>query len=115
VTSHECPRRCGACRSSLGDQVRRRLDPPPGIPRCNVFTVAVREDVPCNIKPDKERSSERTDGIAALVNALGCALLRDANAGRSVGGDAAQRMPAERNKYLPADARDAAVSKGGCC
>jgi phage terminase large subunit-like protein len=37
-----------------------------------------------NIKPDKERSSERIDGISALVNALGRALLRDGTDGRSV-------------------------------
>jgi hypothetical protein len=35
------------------------------------------QDCACNIKPDKERSSERIDGISALVNAPGRALLLD--------------------------------------
>jgi phage terminase large subunit-like protein len=33
-----------------------------------------------NIKSDKERSSERIDGISAIVNALGRVLLHDNNA-----------------------------------
>lgn len=52
--------------------------------RWNASNVAVRHDPAGNIKPDKERSSERIDGIVAICNALGRALLRDANAGRSV-------------------------------
>ena len=39
-----------------------------------------------NINPDKERSSERIDGIVAICNALGRALAHDVNAGRSVYG-----------------------------
>ncbi|QFQ87416.1 terminase large subunit [Paracoccus kondratievae] len=50
----------------------------------NASNVAVRHDPAGNIKPDKERSSERIDGIVAICNALGRALLRDVNAGRSV-------------------------------
>lgn len=46
--------------------------------RWNASNVAVRQDPAGNIKPDKERSSERIDGISALVNALGRALLRGA-------------------------------------
>ena len=52
--------------------------------RWNASNVAVRHDPAGNIKPDKERSSERIDGIVALCNALGRALARDVNAGRSV-------------------------------
>ena len=47
--------------------------------RWNASNVAVRQDPAGNIKPDKERSRERIDGISALVNALGRALLRDNN------------------------------------
>ncbi len=52
--------------------------------RWNASNVAVRHDPAGNIKPDKERSSERIDGIVAICNALGRALLRDVNADRSV-------------------------------
>jgi phage terminase large subunit-like protein len=52
--------------------------------RWNASNVAVRHDPAGNIKPDKERSSERIDGIVAICNALGRALSRDVNAGRSV-------------------------------
>jgi phage terminase large subunit-like protein len=48
--------------------------------RWNASNVAVRQDPAGNIKPDKERSTERIDGISALVNALGRALLRDNSA-----------------------------------
>ena len=46
--------------------------------------VAVRQDPASNITPDKERSSERIDGISALVNALGRALVRDGTGGPSI-------------------------------
>lgn len=52
--------------------------------RWNASNVAVRHDPAGNIKPDKERSSERIDGIVALCNALGRAMMRDESAGRSV-------------------------------
>ena len=39
--------------------------------RWNASNVAVRQDPAGNIKPDKERSIERIDGISALVNAIG--------------------------------------------
>ncbi|XQZ33483.1 terminase large subunit [Paracoccus yeei] len=52
--------------------------------RWNASNVAVRQDPAGNIKPDKERSSERIDGIVALCNALGRAMMRDESAGRSV-------------------------------
>lgn len=52
--------------------------------RWNASNVAVRHDPAGNIKPDKERSTERIDGIVALCNALGRAVARDVNAGRSV-------------------------------
>ncbi|MBB4267603.1 terminase TerL endonuclease subunit [Roseospira visakhapatnamensis] len=52
--------------------------------RWNASNVAVRQDPAGNIKPDKERSSERIDGIAALVNALGRALVQGGVPGRSI-------------------------------
>ena len=42
--------------------------------RWNASNVAVRQDPAGNIKPDKERSSERIDGIMAAVMALGIAM-----------------------------------------
>ncbi len=42
--------------------------------RWNASNVAVRQDPAGNIKPDKERSRERIDGISAVVNALGRAM-----------------------------------------
>jgi phage terminase large subunit-like protein len=52
--------------------------------RWNASNVAVRHDPAGNIKPDKERSSGRIDGIVVICNAFGRALTRDVNAGRSV-------------------------------
>ena len=46
--------------------------------------MAVRQDPAGNLKPDKERSTKRIDGISALVNALGRALVRDSSGGRSI-------------------------------
>jgi hypothetical protein len=37
----------------------------------------MRQDPAGNIKPDKERSRDRIDGISALANALGRALVQD--------------------------------------
>ena len=58
--------------------------------RWNASNVAVRRDSGGNIEPDEERSRERIDGISALVNALGRALLHDNAApygeGRTTGG-----------------------------
>jgi phage terminase large subunit-like protein len=45
--------------------------------RWTASNVAVRHDCAGNIKPDKERSRERIDGMSAIVNALGRALLHD--------------------------------------
>ena len=45
--------------------------------RWNASNVAVRQDPAGNLKPDKERSRERIDGISALVNALGRAMLQE--------------------------------------
>src|SRR4051794_31361873 len=47
--------------------------------RWNVSNVAVRQDPAGHIKPDRERSSERIDGILALVNVLGRMLLRSSD------------------------------------
>jgi phage terminase large subunit-like protein len=52
--------------------------------RWNASNVSVRQDPAGNLKPDKERSIERIDGISALINALGRALMRDSKSGRSV-------------------------------
>ena len=52
--------------------------------RWNASNVAVRQDPAGNLKPDKERSTERIDGISALVNALGRAIMRDSTGGRSI-------------------------------
>jgi hypothetical protein len=41
----------------------------PPVLRWNALNVAVRQGPAGNIKPDKERSHERIDGISALVNA----------------------------------------------
>jgi hypothetical protein len=56
-----------------------QLAPESGNPvlRWTASNVVVRQDCAGNIKPDKERSSERIDGISALVNAPGRAQLRD--------------------------------------
>jgi hypothetical protein len=43
----------------------------------NASNVAVRQDAAGNIKPDKERSRDRIDGISTLVSAFGRARLRD--------------------------------------
>jgi phage terminase large subunit-like protein len=43
--------------------------------RGSASNVAVRLDPAGNIKPDKERSRERIDGISALANALGRGLV----------------------------------------
>ncbi|KQZ99821.1 hypothetical protein ASD64_13420 [Mesorhizobium sp. Root157] len=53
------------------------------VPRWNASNVAVRHDPAGNIKRDKERSSERLDGIVAICNAPGRASARDVNAGSS--------------------------------
>jgi phage terminase large subunit-like protein len=47
--------------------------------RWNASNVAVRQDPAGNIKPDKERSRERIDGISAVVNALGRAMAGDSD------------------------------------
>ncbi len=47
------------------------------MPRWNAFNVAVRQRPAGNIKPDKEHSCERIDGMSAIINALGWALPRD--------------------------------------
>lgn len=52
--------------------------------RWNASNVAVQQDAAGGIKPDKERSVERIDGIVALIMALGRAMVRDQNDGGSV-------------------------------
>ena len=44
--------------------------------RWNASNVVVRSDPAGNLKPDKERSTERIDGIVALIMALGRAIHR---------------------------------------
>ena len=50
----------------------------------DLHSLTVRQDPAGNFKPDKERSSERIDGISALVNALGRALVQGGSGGRSI-------------------------------
>lgn len=52
--------------------------------RWNASNVSVQQDAAGNIKPDKERSVERIDGIVALVMALGRGMVRDQGDGGSV-------------------------------
>ena len=47
----------------------------------NIF---VRTDPACNIKPDKEKSSEKIDGAVATIMALDRALRNEGNDGGSV-------------------------------
>jgi phage terminase large subunit-like protein len=42
--------------------------------RWNASNLSVKQDPAGNLKPDKERSSEKIDGIVALCNALGVAM-----------------------------------------
>lgn len=51
--------------------------------RWNASNVSVQQDAAGNIKPDKEHSSEKIDGIVALIMALGRALVNGSD-GRSV-------------------------------
>ena len=51
--------------------------------RWNISNVAVRQDPAGNLKPDKDKSTERIDGVVALLNALGRAVV----------------VPAERSTY----------------
>ena len=44
--------------------------------RWNASNLATAEDAAGNLKPDKEHSYERIDGITALCNALGRAITR---------------------------------------
>lgn len=46
--------------------------------------VAVEMDAAGNLKPSKDRSTEKIDGIVACIMGLGRALVRDENAGKSV-------------------------------
>ncbi len=42
--------------------------------RWNALNVQWKKDVNANIMPDKQKSTGRIDGIAALVNAIGCSM-----------------------------------------
>lgn len=61
-------------RLVVGRQLRHGGHP---ILRWNAQNVAVRQDPAGNLKPDKERSGERIDGITGGVMALGRAMVRD--------------------------------------
>ena len=50
--------------------------------RWNASNVAIRTDAAGNIKPDKERSIEKIDGISALVNAITRAMVVPISSGR---------------------------------
>ncbi len=55
-------------RLLLAEQIQHAGHP---ILRWNAANVAVRQDPAGNLKPDKEKSTERIDGIVALIMALG--------------------------------------------
>lgn len=57
----------------LGKKLRHGGNP---VARWMASNVAVRQDPAGNVKPDKERSAEKIDGIVALVMALGRAITR---------------------------------------
>lgn len=57
----------------LGKKIRHGGNP---VARWMASNVAVRQDPAGNLKPDKERSAEKIDGIVALVMALGRAITR---------------------------------------
>lgn len=65
----------------LSQQLRHAGHP---VLRWMASNVAIETDAAGNIKPSKDKSTERIDGIAALVMALGRAILIDKNQGRSV-------------------------------
>ena len=52
--------------------------------RWNACNVSVRQDPAATSSRIKRESEEKIDGISALVNALGRALMRDVNGGRSI-------------------------------
>jgi phage terminase large subunit-like protein len=54
------------------------------VTRWMVSNVAIRMDSAGNIKPDKERSSEKIDGVVAAVMAMSRAMLDDGESNRSV-------------------------------
>lgn len=56
----------------LAKQIRHGGHP---VLRWNASNVAVKQDAAGNLKPDKERSGEKIDGIVSLVMALGRAML----------------------------------------
>jgi phage terminase large subunit-like protein len=57
----------------LGKKIRHGGNP---VARWMASNVAVRQDPAGNVKPDKERSAEKIDGIVALVMGLGRAITR---------------------------------------
>ncbi len=50
--------------------------------RWNASNVTTRQDPGGNIKPDKERSTEKIDGVSALINALARAMTEPVSSGR---------------------------------
>jgi len=50
--------------------------------RWNASNVTIRTDPAGNIKPDKERSTEKIDGITALINAMARAMTESISSGR---------------------------------
>lgn len=61
-------------RQVLGGQLRHGGNP---VLRWNAANVVARQDPAGNLKPDKERSGERIDGIVALIMAIGRAVVRE--------------------------------------
>ncbi len=52
--------------------------------RWMMSNVSVRQDAAGNLKPDKEKSSEKIDGPVALIMAVGRAMVHDGDDGKSV-------------------------------
>src|SRR5918996_4337796 len=71
------PQRGGAHCCSAGGVIRReaRLNPRPSAFDRMAANVAVAQDPAGNLKPAKDKSTERIDGIVALIMAIGRALV----------------------------------------
>lgn len=62
----------------LADRIEHGSNP---VLRWNASNVTVEQDAAGNLKPSKAKSTERIDGVSALIMALGRAMLRPARSG----------------------------------
>ena len=67
-----------------GNPGKRRLNDAEPRPAARAANVAVAQDPAGNLKPAKDKSTERIDGIVALVMAIGRAMLPSEQPHRSV-------------------------------